>query len=39
MEKTAEDGSIQKVDLGMVGEVMGVKLTYWKCLPTVISFQ
>ena len=25
MEKTAEDGSIQKVDLGMVGEVVGVK--------------
>ena len=25
MEKTAEDGSTQKVDLGMVGEVVGVK--------------
>lgn len=25
MEKTAEDGTIQKIDLGMVGEVIGVK--------------
>ncbi|HAA07920.1 MAG TPA: acetylglutamate kinase, partial [Acinetobacter schindleri] len=25
MEKTAEDGSVQKIDLGLVGEVVGVK--------------
>ena len=25
MEKVAEDGSVQQIDLGLVGEVVGVK--------------
>lgn len=38
MEKHEEDGSIKHIDLGMVGEVTGVKQTYWRCLLKVTLF-